>query len=103
MFCTKAKTGRVDNQMYGGICELAAENGASWGCFQRPFHHNVKNVNVPKKDKMISSAFSVFTNVEVSQRPSRAAASSPLYARHLRPAIAASSQRHPWTLRRPLS
>jgi hypothetical protein len=52
-------------EMHGGICELAAENGASGGCFQRPFHHNMKNVNVLKEDKMISSAFSVFSNVEV--------------------------------------
>ena len=78
--------------MDGGICELAAENGASWGCFQRPFHHNMKNVNVLKEDKMISSAFSVFSNVEVSRRPSRAAASQPPRARtrSLRSAMAAS-------------
>jgi hypothetical protein len=44
------------NRMYGGICELAAENGASGGCFRRPFHHNIKNVNVLKEDKMINSA-----------------------------------------------
>jgi hypothetical protein len=59
-----------DPRMYGGICELAAENGASGGCIRRPFHHNIQNVNVLKEDKMISSAFSVFSNVEVSRRPS---------------------------------
>jgi len=57
-------------RMYGGICELAAENGVSGGCIRRPFHHNIQNVNVLKEDKMISSAFSVFSNVEVSWRPS---------------------------------
>jgi hypothetical protein len=39
---------------------LAAENGASGGCIRRPFHHNVKNANVLKEDKITSSAFSVF-------------------------------------------
>src|SRR5271170_5708860 len=71
----------------GGICELAAENGASGGCFRRPFHHKIKNVNVLKEDKMISSAFLVFSNVEVSRRPSRAASQPPRV-------------RHPWTSRR---
>jgi hypothetical protein len=46
------------------------KTGAFGGCFQRPFHHNIKNVNFLKEDKMISRAFSVFSNVEVSQRPS---------------------------------
>jgi hypothetical protein len=41
------------------VSELVGENGASGGCFQRPFHHNKKNVNVLKEDKMISSAFSM--------------------------------------------
>ena len=30
----------------------------------------MKDVNVLKEDKMISSAFSAFSNVEVSRRPS---------------------------------
>ena len=67
--------------MYEGICELAAENGASRegggqagrevgreagreagrGCFRRPLYHNMGNVNVLKEDKMISRAFSVFS------------------------------------------
>ena len=86
-------------RMYGGICELAAENGASGGCFRRPFH-NIKNVNVLKEHKMISSAFSVFSNVEVSRRPSRAAASQPPRSWLT---IAVSCQRHPWIPRRLLS
>jgi hypothetical protein len=47
---------------------------------------------------IISSAFfSAFSNMEVSRRPSRAAALQPPCARPLRHAIAASGQRHPWT------
>ena len=32
------------------------------------FHHNIKDVNALNEDKMIISAFSIFPNVEVSQR-----------------------------------
>ena len=47
------------------------------------YHHVVftKDVNVLKEDKMISSAFLAFSNVEVSRRLSRVAASQPPYVR----------------------
>ena len=45
-------------------CEKMAENSAFGSCFRRSFHR------ARKEDKMISSAFSAFSNVEVSQRPS---------------------------------
>jgi hypothetical protein len=34
------------------------------------FHYNIRGINVLKEDEMISSAFSVFPNVELSRRPS---------------------------------